>query len=55
MLAVDSGATEAVVNSENAKNVLTVSGPASKAGVKYALANGDTVDNEGEKHMVMSS
>ena len=55
IMAVDSGATETVVNGDNAKNVPTVTGPASKAGVKYALANGETVENEGEKHMFMSS
>ena len=55
IMAVDSGATETVVNSDSAKSVPTVSGSASKAGVKYALANGETVDNEGEKHMIMSS
>jgi len=55
MIAVDSGATETVVSSENAKSVPTVSGQASKAGVKYSTANGEVLDNEGEKHMVMSS
>jgi len=30
-------------------------GAASKSGVKYALANGETVENEGEKHMMASS
>ena len=55
MFAVDSGASETVVSPESAKSIPTVSGAASKAGVKYATANGDMLDNEGEKHMFMSS
>ena len=55
LMAVDSGATETVVSSDNAKSVPTVSGPASKSGVKYSTANGEVLDNEGEKHMLMSS
>jgi len=55
MMAVDSGATETVVSGENAKSIPTVSGPASKSGVKYSTANGEVLDNEGEKHMFMSS
>ena len=52
---MDSGATETVVGTEMAKSIPMVSSPASRAGVKYSTANGDTVENEGEKNMVMSS
>ena len=53
-LAVDSGATETVVNAEEAKTVPTEPGQASKAGVKYIMANGDVIENEGEKVMHVS-
>ena len=53
--AVDSGATETVVNEDNVKTIQTTEGPAARAGVKHSVANGITVDNEGEKKMVMSS
>jgi len=55
MFAVDSGASETVVSPDSAKSIPTVMGAASKAGVKYATANGETVENEGEKTMVMCS
>ena len=49
-IAVDSGATETVVSAEMGKSVRTVPGAASRARVKYAMANayGETVENEGE-------
>jgi len=50
--AVDSGATETVVSSEHVKSVPTVKG---KSGIQYRTANGDIVENEGEKHMVICS
>ena len=52
LMAVDSGATETVVSDANAKTVPTTE---SKTGGKYRMANGDIIDNEGEKQMVMSS
>jgi len=52
-LAVDSGATETVVSSENATTIPTVPGAASRAGVRYAMANGDAIENEGEKIMLV--
>ena len=53
MIAVDSGATETVIGETQAKTIPTTR--SSKPGIKYALANGELVDNEGEKKMVMST
>ena len=53
-LAVDSGATETVVSSGDAVSIPIHPGAASRAGVKYAMANGDAIENEGEKVMHVS-
>ena len=48
-LAVDSGATETVVNEEMVSSVEVKEGPASKRGVKYEVATGVRIPNLGEK------
>ena len=53
MITVDSGASETVIGEVQAKTIPTTKG--NKSGVKYALANGELVDNEGEKNMVICS
>ena len=52
LMAVDSGATGTVVSENNATTIPTM---ATKSGIKYALANGETIENEGEKQMVINS
>ena len=47
--AVDSGATETVINEDMISSVAVLEGPASKRGVKYEVANGDRIPNIGEK------
>jgi predicted RNase H-like nuclease (RuvC/YqgF family) len=54
-LAVDSGATETVVNEDNIESVNTQPGMASKRGVKYEVANGVRIPNLGEKKFVAVS
>ena len=49
MMAVDSGATETVMNEDHLDVVETVEGRACKRGVKYEVANGVRIDNLGEK------
>ena len=46
---VDSGATVTVMNPENAKQYAVTPGAASRAGVMYQVANGDEIENLGEK------
>ena len=53
-LAVDSGATETVVSANDVPNIPVEEGAASKAGVKYAMANGEAIENEGEKLMLVN-
>ena len=48
-MAVDSGATETVVSDEMLQSVQVNEGPASRRGVKYEVANGVRIPNEGEK------
>ena len=48
-MAVDSGATETVVNEDMVDAVPTIAGPASKRGVEYEIANGVWIPNKGEK------
>ena len=48
-MAVDSGATETVMNVDHLDVVETVEGRACKRGVKYEVANGVRIDNLGEK------
>ena len=48
-LAVDSGATESVTPPSMPASVPTTEGAASKRGVRYEVANGETIPNEGEK------
>jgi len=52
MLAVDSGATETVMNEDHLDVVETVEGRAFKRGVKYEVANGVRIDNLGEKKFI---
>ena len=54
-LAVDSGATETVIGENMVSAVKTVEGPASRRGVVYEVANGETIPNLGEKHFVAES
>ena len=51
-LAVDSGATESVCPLSELSTVPTVEGSASRRGVKYEVASGHQVPNEGEKRFV---
>ena len=51
-MAVDSGATETVVNDEMLPNVDTVEGEACKRGVQYEVASGTLIPNMGEKNFV---
>ena len=46
---VDSGATETVIQQETLAWMQIKEGEAFKRGVKYGMANGVTIDNEGEK------
>ena len=48
-LAVDSGASETVVNEDMLPDVETKEGPASRRGVEYEVANGEKIPNLGEK------
>ena len=48
-LAVDSGATETVVNEDMLPDVETKEGAASRRGVEYEVANGEKIPNLGEK------
>ena len=48
-MTVDSGATETVINDDMLQNVDTKQGNAYKRGVKYEVANGEVIDNLGEK------
>ncbi len=49
---VDSGATESVTPESMPSSVATVAGDASRRGVGYEIANGETIPNEGEKRFV---
>jgi hypothetical protein len=48
-MAVDSGATETVVNEDMLKSIETKDSWASKHGVEYEVANGERIPNMGEK------
>ena len=48
-LAVDSGASETVIDTNTLTHVKAVEGPAFKRGVKYEVANGVRIPNLGEK------
>ena len=48
-MAVDSGATETVVGENMLPGVETKAGEASRRGVQYEVANGERIDNLGEK------
>ena len=48
-MTVDSGATETVINDDMLQNIDTKQGNAYKRGVKYEVANGEVIDNLGEK------
>ena len=54
-LAVDSGASETVVNEDMLKSVMTQDSAASKRGVEYEVANGVRIPNLGEKRFVGTS
>ena len=51
-LAVDSGATESVIPADALPGIPTIAGAAQKRGVKYQVANGDVIENLGEKKIV---
>ena len=51
-LAVDSGATETVVNEQMLESVEIKEGPASRRGVEYEVANGVRIPNLGEKRFM---
>ena len=48
-MTVDSGATETVINEDMLQNIELKQGQAFKRGVKYEVANGEVIDNLGEK------
>ncbi len=48
-MAVDSGATETVLGEKMAVTVKTEPGEASRRGVKYEVADGTLIENQGEK------
>ena len=48
-MGVDSGATETVIKRKTLAWMEAKEGMAFKRGVKYGMANGDMIDNEGEK------
>jgi hypothetical protein len=50
--AVDSGATDTVMNEESLGCIETKAGMAFRQGVEYAVANGVRIPNEGEKEFV---
>ena len=54
-MAVDSGATETVVNEDMVDAVPTIAGPASKRGVEYEIANGVQIPNKGGKKFIGQS
>ena len=47
--AVDSGATDTVMNEDELECIETKDGPAKKKGIEYEVANGVKIPNEGEK------
>ena len=51
-MAVDSGATETVMNEEMFDSVEVKEGAASRRGTKYEVANGVRIPNLGEKKFV---
>ena len=54
-MAVDSGATETVISEDMVSMVKVKEGAASKRGVVYETANGETIPNLGEKHFIAES
>ena len=54
-MAVDSGATDSVLNEDMLCSVETKPGPASRRGVKYEVANGEEIPNLGEKRFAAVS
>ena len=52
ILAVDSGASETVIEEDTLPLVQAHEGPAQKRGVKYEVANGEYLDNKGEKTFI---
>ena len=51
-MAIDSGATETVVEENMLTSIDTVEGEASRRGVQYEVANGTRIPNLGEKRFV---
>ena len=51
-LYVDSGASETVVQTGTLSHIAPVPGEAHRLGVRYEVANGETVPNEGERDFV---
>jgi len=54
-MAVDSGASESVVNEEQLSGVETLEGKAKKMGVQYEVADGTLIPNLGEKKYIAVS
>ena len=54
-MAVDSGASESVVNEEQLSGMETVEGKAKKMGVQYEVADGTLIPNLGEKRYIAVS
>ena len=54
-MAVDSGASESVVNEEQLSGVETLEGKAKQMGVQYEVADGTLIPNLGEKKYIAAS
>jgi len=54
-MAVDSGASESVVNEEQLSGVETLEGEATKMGIQYEVADGTLIPNLGEKKYIAVS
>ena len=52
VMTVDSGASETVMRKDTLEQVPIVKGAPHTRGVKYEVANGEIVDNEGERNFV---
>ena len=50
---VDSGAAESVAPEKDLPHIATVPSPGSRAGVTYTAANGESIENEGQKEVTM--
>ena len=53
IITIDSGASESVAPASAAGNVPLVDSPGSRSGVTYEVANGQTIDNLGQKNCIV--